>query len=73
MIRPAQTRVQSLAEALVSVAIGYAIALVAQLVILPCWGIRVPMSTHLGIPACFTGLSVARTYVVRRVFEGRNR
>lgn len=68
-LRKSQTRAQSALEAVTSVAIGYVVALAAQAIILPMWGIHVDASTHMGIAACFTGLSVVRTYFVRRLFE----
>lgn len=69
--RSVQTRSQSAVEVCVSVAIGYVTAIIAQMVILPAWGVHVDASTHAGIAACFTAVSLVRSYIVRRVFEGR--
>ena len=52
-----------------NVAIGYGVALVSQLVVFPIFGINVPLSTNLAIGACFTVISIARSYIVRRVFN----
>jgi hypothetical protein len=70
MIDPAsQSRRMSLVEASANVAIGYAIAVVAQIVIFPWFGIAVGLPQHLGIGAAFTVVSLVRSYVLRRCFE----
>lgn len=59
----------SFAEACCNTAIGYFINLAGQLVFFPLFGIHVALSTNLQIGAAFTGISVARTYFVRRAFD----
>ena len=70
-----QTRSQSLVEACGNVAIGCAINCAANLIILPACGVPVSVGQACWIGVLFTGISIARTYVVRRVFNrwhGRN-
>ena len=66
-----QSRTGSLCESLVNVAIGYSVALASQLLVFPLYGIHVPLSTNIGIGLWFTAISIARSYVVRRVFNRR--
>lgn len=66
-----QTRLESLAEALMNTIIGYCVALLSQLVIFPMYGIHVPLSTNMVIVALFTIISLVRNYIVRRWFNAR--
>lgn len=65
-----QSRKQSAVEALVNIAVGFVVALVSQLVIFPLYGVYVPLSTDLVITAWFTVISLARSYLLRRFFNG---
>lgn len=64
-----QSRLGSLIEALTNVAIGYGIALLAQLVIFPWYGIHISLQTNASIGAWFTAVSIVRSYVLRRFFN----
>ena len=64
-----QTKTQSMAESLINVAIGYGVALLAQIAIFPLFGIRIQMRDNLLIGAIFTVISIARSYAVRRLFN----
>ena len=64
-----QTRTQSLIEASANVAIGYLVALSAQMIVFPVLGIEVNLSQNLLIGAIFTAVSLLRSYAVRRVFN----
>lgn len=64
-----QTKLQSWIEVLVGTAIGYAVALVAQLFIFEYYKIELPMSDNLKIVAFFTVVSIIRGYGVRRLFN----
>lgn len=68
-----QTRRGSFIEACINVAIGYGVALASQLLVFPLFGIHIPLSSNLAIGAVFTVISIARSYVVRRVFNARQR
>jgi hypothetical protein len=60
----------SLVEAASNVAAGYLIAVVTQIVAFPLFGLHVPVETNLLIGAIFTVVSMARSYLLRRLFEG---
>ena len=68
-----QSRVQSMLEAWANVAIGYVVALLSQLAIFPLFGIHVPLSDNLLIGGYFTLISLARSYLLRRVFNRMHR
>ena len=65
-----QTRLQSALESAANVAVGYLVALASQLVVFPLFGIHIPFSTNLAIGAWFTVISLVRSYVLRRWFNG---
>lgn len=64
-----QTRKGSLAETLLNTALGYGVAVTAQAIVFPWFGIHAPLSTNLMIGAVFTVVSIARGFVLRRLFE----
>lgn len=68
-----QTKLGSLIESLMNIAIGYVVAILSQLVIFPLFGIHVPLSTNLLIGVWFTVVSLVRSYVIRRWFNARLR
>ena len=67
-----QSRLASFTESIVNIAIGYGVAVASQLAIFPLFGIHIPLSDNLAIGAWFTVISLARSYVVRRVFNARH-
>ena len=66
-----QTKLGSLIESLMNIAIGYGVALLSQIVVFPMFGIHVPLSTNLWIGAWFTVISLVRSYIIRRWFNAR--
>jgi len=66
-----QTRLGSLIESVINIAIGYIVALMSQLAIFPMFGIHIPLSDNLLIGAWFTLISLARSYIIRRWFNAR--
>ena len=72
----AQSRALSLVEAVTNVAVGFGIAVGVQIAVFPVYGLAVRFGDTLGIAAIFTGVSILRSYLVRRLFEriaGRDR
>ena len=64
-----QSRLASFIESVLNVAVGYVVALLAQLIIFPLYGLAVDLRTNLAIGAWFTAISIARSYCVRRGFN----
>lgn len=66
-----QTRLGSMIEACINVAIGFFINFCANLLILPLIGFHISVGKNLFIGVLYTLISVARSYVVRRWFNAR--
>lgn len=67
--RMRQSRRMSLLESVANVVVGYGVAVVAQIVVFPLFGLEVTLSQNLQIGLVFTGVSLVRSYVLRRAFE----
>lgn len=65
----AQSRLMSLAEAVTNVAVGYGVAVVTQIIVFPWFGLAVPLGDTLAIGALFTGVTIVRSFLLRRLFE----
>jgi len=59
----------SAVEAMANVAIGYVVAVAANAVVLPLFGLHPSAFDSLAIGALFTAISLARSYVLRRLFN----
>jgi hypothetical protein len=66
-----QTKLGSLIESVMNTTIGYAIAIVTQIIIFPIFGIYVPFKTNLWICFWFTVISLVRGYIIRRWFNAK--
>jgi len=64
-----QSKLESLAEVTLNVAIGWVIALLTQLIVFPLFGINVTVGEQLSISVIFTAVSIIRSYVIRRWFN----
>ena len=64
-----QSRRWSFFESCVNVAVGYGVAVLAQVLVFPLFGIRVSLADNLLIGVVFTLVSLARSYALRRVFN----
>ena len=64
-----QSRLMSLAESVTNVVIGYVLAIATQIVVFPWFGIETGLGEHLTIGLAFVGISLARGFLLRRVFE----
>ncbi len=67
--RRVQSRAASLAEAAGNVLVGYLVALLAQQLIFPLFAIDTTLAQDSAIAAAFTLVSLARSYLLRRLFE----
>lgn len=64
-----QSRRMSLIEAWTNVVVGYVLAIATQLAVFPLFGIEAALQEHLAIGLAFVAVSLARGYVLRRLFE----
>jgi len=66
----AQTKTGSLIEAAANIAVGFAINWCANMLVLPMFGLKVSAGTAFHIGLVFTVISLVRSYVLRRWFNG---
>jgi hypothetical protein len=59
----------SLVEAIANVAVGFAVALLTQIIVFPLFDVEVTIGENLAIGSLFTGASICRSFALRRVFE----
>jgi hypothetical protein len=59
----------SMVEAAANVVIGYGIAVATQVVVFPIFGIHITLADDLAIGLVFAVVSLARGFILRRVFE----
>ena len=64
-----QTRWMSLVESMANVVVGYVVAVIAQIVVFPLFGMHPTLTQNLWIGAIFTVVSLTRSYLLRRAFE----
>jgi hypothetical protein len=64
-----QSRFMSLVEAVTNVVVGYGVAVVTQILIFPIFGLNTSLVQNLAIGGIFTGVSLVRSYLLRRAFE----
>jgi hypothetical protein len=64
-----QSRRMSLVEAVANVALGYIIAVGTQLLVFPLFRLDVSIGDNLLIGGLFTIASIARSFLLRRMFE----
>lgn len=65
-----QSRRMSAVEAVANVAVGYGVAIATQVAVFPLFGLQASLGDNLAIGAVFTVVSLVRSYLLRRVFNG---
>jgi hypothetical protein len=66
-----QTRAMSLVEAVANVVVGYGVAVAAQMIVFPWFGLQATLDQNLKIGLVFTFVSLVRSYFLRRLFNAR--
>ena len=64
-----QSRLMSLAESVANVIVGYGVAVVTQILIFPVFGLQTTLGQNLAMGGVFTIVSLARSFLLRRLFE----
>lgn len=64
-----QSRAMSLAESFANVVVGYGLAVVTQILIFPVFGLHTTLAQNLAMGGLFTGISICRSFLLRRLFE----
>jgi hypothetical protein len=63
-----QSRLMSLVEAVTNVIVGYALAVVTQIIVFPWFGLEAALGEHMAIGVAFVAVSLVRSYLLRRLF-----
>ena len=63
-----QSRRLSLIEAFTNVVVGYALALATQIIVFQWFGLHTSLGDNLALGAVFVGISLLRSYALRRLF-----
>lgn len=66
-----QTRLGSLIETVFNTAIGLVISVIANQFVFPRFGFHPSLGQNVAISVIYTGISIARGYVLRRYFNAR--
>ena len=66
-----QSRWMSMVESVTNVLVGYIVAVTTQYFVFPLFGLHATVSQNLMIGLIFTGVSLVRSYLLRRAFEAR--
>ena len=65
-----QTRTMSLVESVTNIGVGFILAVFMQALFFPFFGIYASLDTELKIAGMFTIISIIRSYLIRRAFNG---
>jgi hypothetical protein len=65
-----QSRLMSLVEATANVVVGYGLAVLTQMLVFPMFGVRTTLGQNMVLGVVFTVVSIVRSYMLRRLFEG---
>ena len=65
-----QTRWQSFLEAVTNIVVGYALAVLTQIIVFPMFGLHASLRENLVIGCFFVGVSLFRSFAIRRLFNG---
>ena len=64
-----QSRLMSLIESITNVIVGYGVAVVTQILIFPIFGLHTTLAQNLKMGLLFTGVSLLRSFLLRRLFN----
>jgi len=64
-----QTRLSSLTETTINMIVGFWLSVAVQMVVFPMYGYELKLHDNMAIVTIFTAISMARSYVLRRLFN----
>jgi hypothetical protein len=70
MSKSGQSIHHSILETITNVVVGYVLAVLTQLIVFPLYGITTTFSQNAQVGIIFTVVSLIRSYVLRRIFNG---
>lgn len=65
-----QTKLGSFAESWANIAVGFSVNYIANLLIFPLFGFHITLEANFVMGAIYTAISLARSYTLRRWFNG---
>ena len=68
-----QSRIGSLIETMMNVAIGLLVSVIANQLVFPRFGFHPSLGENVAISLIYTAISIARQYLLRRFFNSRLR
>lgn len=68
-----QTRLESFIEANVNTFVGFLVSWITAYFVLPLFGMKKSVVSSFEITVIFTFLSIARNYIIRRIFNGKEK
>lgn len=66
-----QSKKASFAEALINTVVGYGISVATYAIVMPLLGYDTSLTQNVILVGIFSAISIARNYVIRRVFAKR--
>ena len=67
-----QEKIDSALESITNVCIGFAINFTANMLIFPLFGWSISVTQNIALGACYTVISLLRSYAIRRAFDGNS-
>jgi hypothetical protein len=64
-----QSKLMSFIESAINILVGFGISVAAQAIFLPLLGVHISLSANLSFAVIMTVISIARSFLLRRVFE----
>jgi hypothetical protein len=64
-----QSKFMSMLESIINIAVGFGIGLLGQMIFLPLLGVEISLKQNLFFALIMTVVSIARSYLLRRLFE----
>jgi hypothetical protein len=64
-----QSNWMSFVEAVTNIVVGYALAVLTQMIVFPLFGLHASLSENLLIGCFFVGVSLIRSFAIRRLFN----
>ena len=64
-----QSRRMSLLESIANIVVGYGVAVMTQILVFPLFGMNAGLTDNLEIGFIFSGVSLVRSFALRRAFE----
>ena len=65
-----QSRWLSFVESVTNIVVGYGLAVLTQIIVFPMFGLHASLSENLLIGCFFVGVSLIRSFAIRRAFNG---